>query len=128
MEIFETGNVIAYETIFQTLKEEQFVFFDGTADRDARRGGLDAEKVTVADAWPGQRSGHQVSQLVTAGPGFDGGNRAGELAVFGRVRIRIDVNGLDRFQGQLDRGITGHRVSHVQTRHQDAALVRPRAF
>src|SRR5262249_15177084 len=128
IQIFQTRHVVAHETIFEALKEKQLVLFDWPAHRDPRRGGANAEDMTVTQTGPRQRPGQQVPQLVTAGTGLDGRHRAGEFPILSRVRICINVHGLDGFERQLNGRITGHRVSHIQTRHQNAALAGTSSF
>src|ERR1041385_5723006 len=51
VECFEARHVRTDEAIFETLKEEEFVFLDWAADCDAGRGGAEAVDLTVAKAW-----------------------------------------------------------------------------
>src|SRR5690349_17761932 len=47
IQIVEARNIGAHEPVFDTLKKEQLVFLDRSADRNARRRGTNAVNVTI---------------------------------------------------------------------------------
>src|ERR1051326_2043569 len=89
VERFEARHVRADETILETLKEEELVFLDWTADSDARCGGADTIELSVAPAWPRQHAQKQVAQIVAARARLDRRHCSRKFSELGRIRIRV---------------------------------------
>ena len=61
IQIVKTRNVRTHKAVFQTLKEEQLIFLDRTADGDTWRRGGNAVDVTIAHTGTRQRAGYQIT-------------------------------------------------------------------
>src|SRR5690242_3358772 len=128
VERLETRHFGPHKSIFDTLKKEELVFLDRTPHCDARRGGADAVDLAVAEARSRQDAEKQVTKIVTTRARLDRRHGASELSKLRRIRIRMHLHRVDGLDRQLDRGCARHRIRNVQTRNQNAALRRSRAF
>jgi hypothetical protein len=108
---------------YSKLKKQRLS--DWPTHSDARRRGIKTMCCRATRA--GQGAGHQVAQLVCSGARFNCRDCAGELAVFSGVRIGIDIDSFDGFQGSSIAGlpVTGSVTLRLDTR---IPLVRPGAL
>ena len=127
-ELRQAGDGIAGEAILERLQDGQPVFDQRAGERDPGRGPLHSADAAVAPAEAGEEIVELEAPLVARRLGFDGGDRAGELAVFGRVGVGENFHFLDDVHRQVDGLLAGHGVGDVGAVHQPAGLGGVGAF
>src|SRR5690349_11835829 len=128
IERFETRHFRTHKPVLDTLKKEKLIFLDRTTNSDPRRGRADAVELAFAPARSRQDAEKQVTKIITSRARLDRRHGASELPKLRRIRIRMYLDRVDRFERQLNCGRACNRIRNIQARNKNATLAGPSAF